>query len=339
MSTERIRSKDADTRIYKYYDSNGSLINTSDIGATLKEYFYEGSYPGSNSCYHVKADDTYVISSKRCTSAASCHNVNITNDTRLFSPTSLNIKDLLGIAYTKASNEFSSLNWNKLPTSSQFSIIQFFAELDETLALFRKETWSKVSYGQYTWGVAPFVADMKALLNTIERLSEDISNVSYENEYAVTGTEASLTESVVYDFTVRHTGTVDMSDYSSEAARLLDRLGFHPDIATVWDLIPLSFVVDYILPVGRFLEQVSRRGWVHSAHFSGWTTIKGTITRERKVYTEFSDWEPYGNFEVFLRHRNSYPLLLDTDVDPLLPELPSFKELFNILYIGLTGRR
>jgi hypothetical protein len=65
------------------------------------------------------------------------------------------------------------LDWSKLPSSSSFGIIQFFAELDDTLAMFTKRFLRKLSYGSVTWGVLPFIQDLRALAATLNNLSTD----------------------------------------------------------------------------------------------------------------------------------------------------------------------
>jgi hypothetical protein len=196
------------------------------------------------------------------------------------------------------------LNWNKLPTSSKFGIIQFFAELDETL-LMLKDIRSVASYGGVQWGILPFVSEMKALYDTVSKAATtDLSKIPYEDElsgqlfrevpfgssgYAVEG-----------EYTLRYSGHVSL-DHIDPILRIYDQIGFHPTISTAWDLVPLSFAVDWFLPVGKYLDGLNEDGWIRTASFTGWRTLKATY---RYGYTSTTDGCcPYlGPVTVYSRH-------------------------------------
>jgi hypothetical protein len=232
--------------------------------------------------------------------------------------------------------------WDRLPTSSRFSILQFLAELDDTLLLFTKRFWRELNYGSFTWGVLPFVNDVKAILETISSLSTDLSQVSYEEVISSSLHEPWVSGSGGYSVTVeqRLQGSLDLSA-SSGAAIWLDRLGFHPDIGTAWDLVPLSFVVDWILPVGDFLSQFYDRGWIKSAPFVGWRSVSfmGTVHNlyggtEYLYATREGPYSYKGYARDFVRE--SCDLQTPASIDF---SIPSLKELFNILYIFVLSKR
>jgi hypothetical protein len=234
-----------------------------------------------------------------------------------------------------------SLNWRKLPTSSKFGIIQFFAELDDTLAIFTRKFWNQLSYGSVTWGLLPFVNDIKAVLETVSNMSVDLNSFSYEDELLrMFDFEHSLG---AYEFSIdgrsvtRCVGLGDLS-LQTEAQRWLDRLGFHPDIGTAWDLVPLSFVVDWLLPVGSFLESIRARGWTRSMLFRGWKTyhVDASVTINMTAPysgTALFDLEAFGRnyVEVVLEVEN-----IDFEFEA---NEPSTLQLFNIVYIFLLNKR
>jgi hypothetical protein len=235
------------------------------------------------------------------------------------------------------------VEWDRLPTSSRFSIIQFFAELDDTLLLFTKRFWSSLSYGSFTWGVLPFVNDVKAILETISNLSVSLSSVNYEvvsefSEHVPFGKNTGFS----YAGVQRLQGSLDLA-LSSPAIIWLDRLGFHPDLGTVWDLIPLSFVVDWLIPVGDYLSSLYDRGWIKSVPFYGWRSIK--YSGVTHVFTSYPadyviDISLPGIIDFQGYRRDFIYGVLDVDdTADLSFEFPSIKQLFNMLYIFVLSRK
>lgn len=329
-------------RYHAYGGSNPAFNDGPYIFAQEQhnEVFVEGSYPGSNSCVHVKrlpVTGTYIWKS----SESSWSNVSIDGLTPIISHL-----DPIGSCYGSNSHliasKLQSLNWGKLPTSSEFGIIQILAELDDTIAIFTKKFWKQLSYGSFTWGVVPFVNDLRALLQTIANLSVDLASISYEDEYTVRDVTEfdSKTYRASCDLKVRFSGFVDATGLNSEAQFLLDRLGFHPDLATVWDLIPLSFIVDYVLPVGDFLESITRTGWVTDVTFTGWRTIKGRCSYAYKTPGVLSTYTPEHAADIFIRNAlGNYTLSVTKETSYPSLEIPSPTQLFNMFYIARQNRR
>lgn len=318
---------------WEYLDSNGvRSINTS-----MQSVFTDPN-PGPGPCYHVKSG-TF---SRRFKHRRSPFWYQLTNVSSFVWE-----NDTLTVPITHAINsvgqQLSSLDWDNLPTSTAFGLIQFFAELDDTLAMFTRRFWSSLSYGSMTWGVLPFVSELRALLEALRHRFTDLSAFSYEDQASVsipsfTTSGYGTTWGFKYTYgscTVRKTGTADMS-FQDPISILLDRIGFHPDLATVWDLVPLSFVVDYLFPIGDLLDNIRPGGWVQAVYFRGWTTVKLQYQWE----ADNVDWfdHPYGtNVEVFLRSYKTDVLTVQPDNIDL--ELPSFRELFNMLYLVLSRAR
>lgn len=231
------------------------------------------------------------------------------------------------------------LNWGKLPTSTEFGLIQMFAELDDSLALFTKRFWKQLSYGSFTWGVLPFVSEMKGLLEGIANLGKNTADFEYGDIHE---------QSVAYDRWVpapgnAMTGTLDLKfsnqgradiSFQDGASQWLDRLGFHPDLNTAWDLVPLSFVLDWFLPVGSFLDSLRSDGWVKVAVFNGWQSCKWTW--KGTFYDTNVTPNPSCPFEVsgYTRYPSSTILTVPTKVDiPSLTE-PTRLQMFNTAYIA-----
>lgn len=308
----------------------------------LLEAFWESSYPGSCSCIHGKARLMHSNNCKRVRGDGYTYYVDYHNQTDLPSGAGLTAQQylayVLGPAYDDVSSQLYSFDWKELPTSSKFGIIQFLAELDDTIALFTTRFWKELSYGSFTWGVIPFVNDVKALLETISKLSANLDSLKYEKVTPIHSKgETSMAKWDVSGM-AHHTGFLSYAQHANDAQVLLDRLGLHPDLATAWDLIPLSFLIDYILPVGNLLESISGRGWVDTLTFNGWTTYKLTIDREVKVHTPNSDWEPYSGIQVFIR-QSSMQIVHNFRPVVLQPKLPNPTQLFNWFYVLQSRRR
>lgn len=229
-----------------------------------------------------------------------------------------------------------SMNWDKLPSSTQSGIIQILAELDDTLAMFTKRFWRALNYGAWTWGVVPFVSDLIAVADAVGNIGIDLDSFSYEDQFNIDlpASEPNGANPWVWaggQAKIRYTGKADMS-FQLPGSIALDWLGFHPDLATAWDLIPFSFVVDYLIPIGDFLEQFRSGGWVKTVYFTGWQTV----SLQGEVKYDYG--EPYTCFgsasvSTFSRHYGGFVLTVDTDIDPLMLEIPSYREMFNLLYL------
>lgn len=242
------------------------------------------------------------------------------------------------------SKSLTQLDWQKLPSSSQFSIINFIAELDETLLMFTRRFWRQLSYGSLTWGVMPFVSDLRALLQTIRNVRAGLQSFAYEASHDCPIEKLRIdhtvcTHSIVSgNVRVHHVGHCKVAE-DSQLQQWIDVLGFHPDLATAWDLLPLSFVVDYFLPIGSYLESF-RSGWLSSVPFGGWSSAKYTLV------VEFHSTPPCYNSDIvstrsqLSRFDRWYGMdTLTVQTGGFTWEGPSITELFNTLYIYKKSRR
>lgn len=234
-----------------------------------------------------------------------------------------------------------SVRWEDLPTSSKFGIIQFFAELDSTLAMFTYRFWRRLNYGSLTWGVMPFVFEISAILETIRNFQENLESIEYERSRKFNLRRRITDLPFGFDLEVvqRLQGTVFLAGLD-EAALWLDRLGFHPDIGTAWDLVPLSFMVDWFFPVGGYLSRLYDRGWVDHVPFQGWVSTKfsGTTT----VGTAFQSsylLDPYGPVKVkgYARDFVKLELPVETRSKDLSLDLPTLSQVFNTFYLLWLG--
>lgn len=326
------RVREIPVRKRGYYVAGGSEV-TFVLNDISQEYFAESTYPGPCDCFHsrfVPYTGFYV------TSGGYPHYYE--NTIHLLSKNVIPLSD----AGWKAT---TALNWGKLPTSSKFGILQFLAELDDTLAMFTSKFWKSLSYGSFTWGVLPFVNDVKALIETIRNLSQGLDGLkAYEDEITFTD-EVNLasfydTYTCKSNVTVRNSGSIT---YPVDVGilQLYDAIGFHPDLSTAWDLVPLSFLVDYLLPIGDWLDSLHYQGWCRTLDFSGWTTVHVTGTCTQTAWWQGQGFAPQPvEYEYFQRF-HCYSTLTIDDFPPkdLSIKTPSPKQLFDTLYVLLQNKR
>lgn len=293
------------------------------------------SNPGPGSCYHIK----YEPFTGYCGYGGGQHHYG-KNMTTQWCGSGLTPPMLDRIKLMQY-----DLNWNKLPTSSQFGLLQFIAELDDTLLMFSKKFLSKLSYGAITWGVLPFVSEMKAFLDALERIfrrySSDNSAYFYEDQISESMVDEYISSGVRWrssvDVKVRHTGRVHMP--TPDILQFFDLIGFQPSLSTVWDLIPLSFALDWFIPIGSYLDNLKHsEGWVSQIYFNGWTTTSLSVTIVPIDVPSDPNWKPAGTYKYTSFERVAQGRILnDVTYKPKVKfSLPDFMELFNTLYLANT---
>lgn len=244
--------------------------------------------------------------------------------------------------------------------NNDFNIILFARELDDTLMLFTRKFWEQLrknifrdSYGTYTWGLMPLASDITSLADSLDELVRGINPVELVThrvpfEYEWDGNTAFPRSTGSLKGEHRLTGTVtwgfpDISDTSLMLRRIANEIGFHPDINTVWDGIPFSFVVDYFLPIGDLLESAFPQGWVdYTPVFSGWasTKIEGSSTPD---YTwAFGLGQPFevhdnrGTWSYYHRRKLETVVLGVQEVPPPRLEFPSLRQLISTTYLRFS---
>lgn len=232
--------------------------------------------------------------------------------------------------------------------NNTFELFTALADLDGTIAMFSRKFIKSMNYGALNWGVLPFISDLKSLANSITDAIDGIKK-AYENlvgkritrrcafsgQLEVPVMEYKATYSGTFTFSGYLVGDLGIPDAPHELFQVfLDELGVHPDLKTVWDVIPLSFVVDYFIPVGDFLESLKPRGWFRPTfRVEGGSSVKAELRQMPFGGTGGSaSWSVYvrqpGVVEVPSRPPNDVGL-----------ETPSPREIFNTYYLGAARRR
>jgi hypothetical protein len=231
--------------------------------------------------------------------------------------------------------------------NNNFELIPFLMDWDSTMEMFSKKFLKQISYGSVTWGVLPFMSDVKSLVATLKDINSGIVDSYSEFIGKKISRRVQYTDSFndgVFQFEV--SGTINYNGYvTGELAVpnnaldailiMLDELGIHPDLKTAWDVIPLSFALDYLVPIGDLLETAHPRGWFNPQFIvTGGHSVKATV-KLRGLGRSHSGYG--GTYKFYDRRPGTIVLGSRAPVDPEF-KTPDLKELFNLGYLGLSTR-
>lgn len=177
--------------------------------------------------------------------------------------------------------------------SSGWDALTWLAELKETIKMFRgllKRIWWLIKTGQlvkiwlegrYAWRTLVFdIIDISAMLRNLSderaRFSERVGgNTNWADISSATTSWSSR------DFVITIVSNFELGLRGHVVADIEPpKVAFNP-ITTAWELITLSFVVDWILQVGQFLESLSFLA-LSSKHFAS-AGYKGRISRTLSI--------------------------------------------------------
>lgn len=330
----RTRSKDVVTL--------GAEVVDMHTGTTIWRYSqpYATDYLTDSAVRH---------NSLRRTKYSTNSGIDISSDERYFTIWT----NLLGLS-TDPSSTYSfiepflnRLNVRKIPTHNQADLLTNLAEFDDTLLMFSKNLGKSVSYGGYKWGWAPLVGDIMAVNDAANAVKKSTLIGSTRSSRYVTVDKFTV-KSVPFPSphgTVQHTWEVRVK-YSGDISvendilAFYDYMGFHPSPKLLWDLVPMSFAIDYILPIGDMLSNLTpARGWTKSANFTGWRVIKATVTEKLLVVrSDYKSIAARPPIEFTLRdylsgvafHQKLVPKL----IEPI--KWPSLEQAFDIGYLANT---
>ena len=226
-------------------------------------------------------------------------------------------------------------------------------EMDDTIKLFSSKFWRELSYGSVNWGLLPLYSDLVSLAITLDsiysrRIQNELANKSIQNRVIYrkfTYSDNSPNgNKLSFEGSIRFSGILsfDTSSYSASSAALrilLDELGVHPDLSTLWDIIPLSFVVDYFLPVGDLIDKVHPRGWFNpSFRLTGSCTVKGTVSYNHPVSNQIKNLSGVNTAKCFDRRIFTNYAQKRVPSSEIEFTAPSVKQIVDTGYIGLSKR-
>jgi hypothetical protein len=236
--------------------------------------------------------------------------------------------------------------------NNKFDLLPFLAELDDTLAMFSLKFIKNFSYGAFTWGIMPFLNDVRALTDSYRDITrgyehyfrtsqqcEDEYKLDIEFDDVMLNPKDPLFGRAYGKAAVRAQASAAIDRAYDKINRmyfLLDEVGANPDAAAIWDSIPLSFVVDYFTNIGEVLESFHPRGWADWEWTAyGHHSFRGNFEHEvRSSKGERTTLASYGKLYVRTGLR---PIPVKRSASPELTKLtwksPSLRQWFNVTYL------
>lgn len=160
---------------------------------------------------------------------------------------------------------------------------------------------------EYKYGWGPLIQDA---YGAAELLAYHAANDLYHERVETSGKRTD-SGTVTYSFPwgtrsySKETKTKFIFDYrlESEARVKLAQTGLTNPALLAWELLPYSFVVDWFIPVGNYLEMLDA--------FSGFELVKGcevnlTKTNSQRVFSESWEWNYNSYWKVRERHSGSW---------------------------------
>lgn len=335
--------------VYNIYRSDESVPIGTKTG--VSEYMFDVTSSSKllprpyNSCYHARLRDS--------------------------SPAVLGHIYVPGVTWTYTSGAYSSLTTYALSAAQRvlepslprlkfnlttlefqknnnFNLLIFLFEWAETLASLLNPL-SLASYGGYKWGIKPIISDVLSLIDTFRdifgRISENLSRKRIVvNSSAIGSIDFGRGNTFNVDLTVRGSGfmqpgSLDL-DYFDLIRIFLDEIGLHFNLATLWDALPLSFLLDGYVPIGASLEALHPSRWFRPViKFDGGYTAKGTVVAEGIPHPNgaqgFYPISGTGTFDIFVRA----PLSFDSSQVENNISWPDEPPLFDTAYIAYGAQR
>jgi hypothetical protein len=237
----------------------------------------------------------------------------------------------------------------KFIRNNSFDLVPFLAELDDTLAMFSLKFIKRFSYGSFTWGIMPFLNDVRALADSYSDIingyeynftrSHSIETVWKKKSFNMISVFDDA-ENILFECSgkvrINGSATANLDLARSKVNHLyflLDEVGANPDPAAFWDALPLSFVVDYFVNIGEALEELHPRGWaVYDWSAYGYHTYQAHFKHQVRTLSG-SNSGLWSSGEMFIR-TGLGPILVSNQRETNLTfKSPSLRQWFNVTYL------
>lgn len=186
----------------------------------------------------------------------------------------------------------------------RFDLINAVAGLADCGGYFK--AISKYRYLDWEFGLAPTIADAKTAyertFQSVEETNVRLKAAAKPSRFSKTKfVDVSINETRPYFFgdysdtivhghcTVKLSGNVRveppryLSEFDKEWYLWLDKVGFHPDLAALWEAVPFSWLVDWFVPIGNALEKAVGDWYNPTVYIDGWLSFKALLDVELKV--------------------------------------------------------
>jgi len=149
--------------------------------------------------------------------------------------------------------------------ANSVNMIAFLADLRDPKALIPKLKELKKlkgvadNYLTVNYGILPTIDDLKSITEAFKRRKPFFDRNGWK-VYNADHRDSGSRDNVFYDLEQHIKLAIDDEDNGFEALyQRMDSIGIFPTMENIWDLIPYSFVIDWIIDVGGFLERVDAR--------------------------------------------------------------------------------
>jgi hypothetical protein len=204
---------------------------------------------------------------------------------------------------------------------------------------------------EYTYGIKPFVQDIYAtaeeririVINQLERVKARAIDWSYRPSRVFISTVYGAIYRDIGDFAAKLSTTIGIT-YKGTAPNWENYTSLNP-VSIAWELLPYSFVVDWVYDVGGYLRAVETACLFANRFDSGYRTnliaYRGEIRQDFKYTsypTGFNEWR--GQFEGLGINRSVLTQYPSQDLPILKVDLGSSRLLSAAsLLAGHLGRR
>jgi hypothetical protein len=193
----------------------------------------------------------------------------------------------------------SKVNANNVNMIAFLRDIRKPRELIPRLRNLRRLAGASGEYLRTIYGILPTIDDLNTIVEAVRKIRPYLDKNGFST-YTASSTRQTNLNGFDYEITQRIKLAIDDTD--EEFFRLIqtvDSWGFLPTFENVWDLVAYSFVVDWFVDIGGFLERVDTRLRlarlnIRYATMSRKTRIQGKFTPEPETpFNGSIDWVHY----------------------------------------------
>lgn len=150
--------------------------------------------------------------------------------------------------------------------ATDINVIAFLRDLRRPQELIPKlqnlknlKTWAN-NYLTVKYGILPTISDVNSIIASIEKIRAEMKNLRPYNTYSA-GNVSTLRTGLN---SVRREQHVKLAIANGEGGlsalcRGFERIGVFPNLKSIWDLLPYSFCVDWLVDVGDYLARIDLR--------------------------------------------------------------------------------
>jgi hypothetical protein len=179
----------------------------------------------------------------------------------------------------------------------------------------------QVNLLDYQFGVKPLLRDLETLIGNMANAETRYNRLIAGMMIPVSGRESnqfggkltfqsSSFQSDTILVTCRHKGLIratypGITEASQSLGLAFDMIGLHIDASVAWDALPFSWLADWFVPIGDFIDQQVDRRWIrpsfeggisYSVSMSGFlkhtqTTLSQPVVYQRPNSVEFTSYQ------------------------------------------------